>query len=969
MAAFEVTGSYLPTASAVNASPVTAYNTATINMTLPANVLDFFRSQSPDFFGSGNRSNEANNGGNTGGEAYLAIRNLSTLVLLDGRRVVNSAFSAGTGVDLASIPVSMIDRIDVLKDGSSTIYGTDAVGGVVNIITKKDYNGSEIRIEHGMSKDNIYKYDDVAIMTGFSNQNTYFTMVAEYYRNNTLATNQRFIGSMGPTDLTRLGSAVAPSYMSGTFYGRIGSYMLAGDPLAVGAPGYNAAIKSPTPKTNPYAAGYASVAAYAAANPGQYILINTSPASIALGGTATILNTTSYGTGTIDPTQRKQFMANFGHNIFGDKLVLFGSFLLNENKNAGVILAPGPSYPGGVDVNNMIIPATNPWNFFGQDITSFGGFTGGPVRNRFAEVGMRTLTVQSDTYRLITGLKGQINDDWSWEMGLDYSHSIYQQLQNNAINGYAFNQLVTPRIVNGAYVYNANGLPQSIVANGSGGYLSAYDYLAVPGYNDPATINALRADLFQNGNSELKEVDFVIRGTPFTVPAGKIGMAFGGEYLGQSVFNAVDTLYASGYLLGGLNPIGQFSGGATTDKAVFTEVAIPLTAPSQNLPGLYESDLNLSGRYTKLNTGANAKIPKIGIRWQPINADLTIRGTFSKGFIAPSVYSLYGPTAGNSPTVVLPDPSSSTGYNGVQITSRELSNPKLPPSNSQNFTFGFVYSPHQVRGLDISLEYYNIKQDHVGSIDYQSIFNSLNSLGSASPYASSYTNPDGTHLTTTAKNQINANNSGSIVVQSNPAGDQKTSGFDAAVSYSFELPNALGRMKVGADANYLQHFLFRATPEDKYDDYASNYTGAYAPVAAFYTLPRYNVKANLQYDIKGFAALATINYIPSVTNWGDAFGSQGNTVNGKPYNDVYVTGGAQMIPSYYTVNLTLSYTFRKGEPGSTLSYLNGLSIVVGSNNLFNHTPPFITGSPEDNTDKGTYDVIGRTYFFSLKKTF
>jgi hypothetical protein len=164
--------------------------------------------------------------------------------------------------------------------------------------------------------------------------------------------------------------------------------------------------------------------------------------------------------------------------------------------------------------------------------------------------------------------------------------------------------------------------------------------------------------------------------------------------------------------------------------------------------------------------------------------------------------------------------------------------------------------------------------------------------------------------------------------------------------------------------------MFRSTPEVPYDNYAGNYTGAYAPVEAFQTLPRYNIKTNLQYDFKGFAALATINYIPTVTNWGDGFGSQGVTdSHGKPFNDVWYTGGAQTVDSYYTVNLTLSYTFRKGAPGSGLDYLNGLSIVVGSNNLFNRAPPFVSGATEDNTDKGVYDIIGRTYFFSIKKTF
>ena len=116
-------------------------------------VLQTLKKLSASFSGNGNVGQTLNNRTLGGGEANIALRNLSTLVMLDGRRLVNSAFSFGSVVNVNTIPLSMIERIEVLKDGASTIYGSDAIGGVVNIITKKNYDGAEISGRVGFATD------------------------------------------------------------------------------------------------------------------------------------------------------------------------------------------------------------------------------------------------------------------------------------------------------------------------------------------------------------------------------------------------------------------------------------------------------------------------------------------------------------------------------------------------------------------------------------------------------------------------------------------------------------------------------------------------------------------------------------------------------------------------------------------------------------------------------------------------
>src|SRR5436189_4414828 len=137
-----VTGSLIPTAETVGPAPVDIVGSERIQQVGSQDVLATLKALNPGFAGNGNVGQTVNNGGF--GEANVLLRNLSTLVLLNGRRLGNSAFSNGALVDVNTIPLSMIERIEVLKDGASALYGSAAIGGVINIITKKNYNGVEI---------------------------------------------------------------------------------------------------------------------------------------------------------------------------------------------------------------------------------------------------------------------------------------------------------------------------------------------------------------------------------------------------------------------------------------------------------------------------------------------------------------------------------------------------------------------------------------------------------------------------------------------------------------------------------------------------------------------------------------------------------------------------------------------------------------------------------------------------------
>src|SRR3954466_2872976 len=185
MEKFEVTGSYLPVSSTVTASPVVTLESAAIGMSGNTDALYMLKQMTPFFQGNGNLGTESNNG--YAGESNVALRNLQTLVLLNGQRLPISGVSStnGTGglVDLNTIPTAMIDRIEILKDGASTIYGSDAIGGVINVIMKKNYNGFESGVRYGSTGRHDYKTRNAYIMAGVSQPGVSLTIGAQHFEN------------------------------------------------------------------------------------------------------------------------------------------------------------------------------------------------------------------------------------------------------------------------------------------------------------------------------------------------------------------------------------------------------------------------------------------------------------------------------------------------------------------------------------------------------------------------------------------------------------------------------------------------------------------------------------------------------------------------------------------------------------------------------------------------------------------
>lgn len=949
-----VTGSYIPTAETVGAAPVDVVSSTTIERVGSQDVLETLKKTNPSFSGNGNVGQTVNNGG--GGEANVALRNLPTLVLLDGRRLAGSAFSSGAAVDVNTLPLAMIERIEILKDGGSALYGSDAIGGVVNIIPKKNFSGVEIGGRYGFATDKGNVTEQSAyLVAGTTTEKSSFVAGAQYYYMDPLMAKDRQVASMGIADLLNAG-LFPPTYVSPTYPGRVQSggvsYILAGSPFAQGSAGYNPAIKAP-----PVDPGvqYASVPAYLAAHPGVYLPISSTPvgqqldaayAKLGSSGEAAgwpLINTTQLGVPSIQSQDRRQFFANGSHQIFDEKMVLFGDFLYANTFSSGA-LAPAPM--SSLSSANITIAADSPINPFQTALGAQGA--GSPrVRTRFIDIGPRIYENQNDYYRFVAGLKGDLDKGWKYEAAFNYNRDDQVQYLRNSPNGGALALATTANSNAGLAAQGFSALTDPI------GPVPLFNPFALPGGNDPRTIEALRATGMTTGLSELWGGDAMITGQPLELPGGKVGVAVGGGYYQETLAVDYDPLTKAGQLIG-QNQNFPTPPGHRDSWSAFIETRIPITSEDMKIPVLHSFEITAAGRYESFNPGGDSAVPKVGIRWQPIDKQVTLRASYSQSFLAPNVFQLYGAPVVSFDTI-------SAGGNG-QVQMNWISNPNLKPADADNWGAGIVFSPKAIQGLTVSADYYHVQtKNDVYRVGAQAVADSLNQFGSASEFAPSFRFDDGTRLTTTAPNQVTVANWGSAGRPLRNGAEQMTDGIDFSAMYELPTDN-VGKFTFFASANLLFNYTYKDPLIGGPYHYEGQFTDNGPAGGAQGTLPDYTINTGLTWDFKNFTYTINARYIPEVVDQGSLHAS--NQPGAGAQNDYTQNGKAWVVPAWYAIDMQLAYTFRQEG-----KWFNNTRLAVGCNNITDNTAPLIASSSEDNTDKSTYDILGRFIYFEISKKF
>ena len=940
-----VTGSLLPTAETVGPTPVSTISADEIKESGAQDVLALVKKLDPTFTGNANVGQSLDNGGF--GEANVAIHNLPTLVLINGHRLGNSSFSNGALVDLNTIPLAAIERIEVLKDGASALYGSDAIGGVVNIITKKDFTDVELDGYYGAAgaKGN-YTEERASVVSGFVTDRSEFMVAAQWFHSNPLYTQDRSIASLSIDALNKHGiDGTAPPYESPSFPGKVedanGPWYLTGYTTPPVLPGQS----------------FTSVAAYNAAvvaGGGAAPYSQTPPAGTPEG----LLNTTQFDPISIQEQNRRNFFGSGTYDLIGKQAQVFGEFLYANQDSLGS-LAPSPVFGIALKQTNINIPADNPYNPFGIALGPDAGTNGVPplapkIRSRFEDSGDRIFDSQTDYYHFVGGLKGEFESGYTYNTS--YTYNQYDQIQftRNAINGAALDLALRP---NSDATLAAQGLSQLVGASGT--YVPVYDIFSYAGHNDPATLDAIRTTLFQSGQSIDWDAGGVITGKPPELPAGKIGVAVGGDVRSASLSIDYDGLTRLGKVPG-LNA-SEPTSGARDSYDFFAEIDVPLVSPDNDVPGFHSLSVIGAGRFESFSPGGDDAVPKVAIRWQPIDEQVTIRASYSQSFVAPTTWQLFGGAVQSQPGISLPD-----APQGVQETTEWLSNTGLKAVKGENYGAGIVVSPKAIKGLTVSVDYYHVQtRNDIFRVDQQQVVDDLNANGSASKYAHLYTFADGSKLTTTAANQVLDATWGSLDLPLENGAKTETDGLDMSATY--ELPTAsAGRFTFFASGDVVFKFLYSDPIIGGPYHYEGQYTDSQVAPGPQGLIPDYNITAGMTWDIQNWTYTINSRYIPEVKDKGYGFPANNETFTTLPTTKA-PDGPTWTVASWFDIDMQLSYEIGRGKP--IREWYEGTKVTVGVNNITDEAPPLISSSSEDNTDKSSYDIIGRFVYFEVSKKF
>jgi len=720
-----VTGSLIPTAEEVGPNPVFSINRDLINKSGAGTTTEQLLQRQPVIGGSNIPvQNNGTSQSGPSGTAALSLRGLdpgATLVMIDRRRVAafpGSALSGYGFVDLTTIPITAVQSIDILKDGASTTYGSDAVAGVVNFNLYKDYRGAQVTIQYGNTLDKDaaeYKGD---ILFGVGNDTTSITGDIFYYKHHDMFNHDR-------------GNSLVPPFLSSN---SVPWNLQLTQAAIIEAGG------TPFPTSNPLEFGTAPDFSNGLTPASDYIYFRRRVRGSILPGFNFNLYSSSY-----PKQERWGGYAAFETKICDDQLRIFGDFFYVDAKThdelapiaTGNFETPGqislyvpprvafsgaPPF-GGPTYAEVGAPvgAFNPFNPFEQIIS-------GGTRARFFDFGNRLIDNENVAERFTVGVKGDklFNGTWGYDGAFMYSQ-IEQIARFRSVNVNRFERILN---ANDSLFDPTSGnfIGQTVPYNPFGDW----QHVPSPATNQPlltfAQLNT--RDLL---TSKLATLDLNIYTTDlFDLPAGGVGLAFGGVFSRESYQVDPDDQNRLGENAG----VGMLEVVKAGRKSwgIYAETLIPVFSPKFNIPGFYSLEFSAGVRYSEwLNNDTNAAVPKVGVRWQPFDESLTLRSTWGEGFLEPSMVQLYGPTRfGLGPiggTTCAPgangfistpcDPSNPTfqDVTNPEATIEQRPNPTIHPEHDRTWTAGLVYTPKWIPAkwgtLTLTVDFWDVERSGV----------------------------------------------------------------------------------------------------------------------------------------------------------------------------------------------------------------------------------------------------------------
>ncbi len=930
-----VTGSLIPTLATETTQPVQVIGHEQLDATgITTDLASILRTASPLFTGNGSLGLENANSEAfvTQGGSALDIHNLTTLVLINGRRVANDPAEAALGiqfVDLNMIPPSAVDHIEIVSDGASALYGSDAVGGVINVITKSNYNGWEAGLNWGESSNRGDYTERSGYLTGGVSTKTDSLMISvEGTETSPIRMSQRPYSN--------------PIYTTTTYPGVISvqPFDVSFGPLG-------------QPQVQPGQLSYYRLNSSLNAPPGglQYSIDQLVQMGVYNPVTQQQLQT-GYNVANqqtlLASLDRKSIVADFEHHFPGDRVTAFGDLIYSHDETqssvAGQSMSPyisapftdpfiygGTPPPAGPGAFVPYVPYLQPTSPFSPNWLfqpSPAGYTTYLVNanNLFSRYPLVTKD-KSDFYRFAGGLKGAVNSKYSWEVGLDLSRYHLDFTSPGQIDTANLNAALAAGTINPfAIVQPAGALPADVIGT--------------------------KSDIMI---STLSSVDVLVRGTPLTLPAGDVSFAVGASATRESLTATPDLnsepiapgLSIASWL--NTESLSPFSA-SRNFTSVYGEVKVPLVGPAQSVPGIHDLAIDLAGRDDNYSQVGHSAVPTVGLHYEPVDGQLSLRASLGRSFGAPELAQLFGaPISGPIPPFTYQgyygNTASSAGFTGISGP-----NPALKPFKANTWETGFDFTPRGAPGLDLSFNFFeaNVK-GAIGYLNQVSIVQSVEDLGPSSPFAQyvHVGSPAGPGVT--GPGQLSTVNPTSIFVQVPliNLSAQADKGFDTTLSYSVQTATS-GNFRFNSTATVWNSYLLQEIPTENYYQYAGTASGGGSSSQG--TIPRWRTYTTIDWKLGEWEAGIGHTYIPSVTDIGPGGSASSPPVPVGEYQQFDVNGG---------------FDFSRSKAAH---WLGKAEIKVGINNVFNKMPPSAPNAfPATNADIGDYNgPIGRLYYVEAK---
>jgi iron complex outermembrane receptor protein len=926
LSAIIVTGSHIPLSQLVTSQPVLRIGHEEIENSGVKTIGQFLDNMTSVGFVQGPAEGSFyGNGTEQVDLRYLGSNRL--LVLLNGKRMPSSF---GGSVDLNQIPISIVQRIEVLQDGASAVYGADAIAGVINIITKKQFKGAQLTAYYGINNgpktgawDGQTQHFDLTL--GRSGKKGHILFDVSYLKSNAIPALDREF-STSPAVFGHSRGGVATPEGNFFFYAPTD-----GNPLAPGnSPAAYTGLTSaqcPDSKTTD-AAGNTVYIPYCA-------LAKTPMTS---GTSAADFHPFSDADRYIAGSQKIPITLNQKiKNIFVEgtykltqSITFDMSALYNDRQTRRPLDADLMFFTrSGLDIG----PTSNgnPFDFrlvHGSPVQVGTTPAGDPVilsagtlqaiYRTTNEAGIRVGFDDATTERFEAGLRGQFAmgaSQWLWNVDYIYGSNKLKVGETNLDSNLGMSLATDP---------NCTAIPGCVPLNLFGGQ-------GVDGKGSwtPAMVDYTMRKVAVTAldHKDVGVIDAgITTGNLFSLPAGGVGFAFGVQRRKISGASVPPGLYVPNRRQ---KTVPQTLQGSYHINSAYAEFNVPLLS---GVTGAQYLSLDLASRYEDYSTFGSTVKSRAGLLWQPTK-DIAVRAGYSEGFRAADLAELFSPPSISYPYVT--DPCSNYGATGTpasvvsnckaagvpasytqtegQVTGIYSGNIKLKPETSKSKTLGVVYSPSWFSGFNVSLDYYHIDlTQEIASFGAQQILDYCYQQGL--PQFCGLVQRDSSGLIS------------QLHVTSANIGETRTAGYDLGASYHFP-ETSFGNFKL----------MLNVTKVNYYDEYNPKPDGTVSVTRVVGDLddgaiPRVKAYAALNYSFHRFSAAFIGHYFSGFT------GSCSDSKNGQPISLANL--GFCSDPNMTNNSLSTNHRDALGWFDLHMSYRTPwkTTVTLGVNNIFGQTP-------------------------------